>query len=98
MKDVQVISLGGSIVAPDAVNTDFIRRFRDTARRFLDGGEDRKLILVVGGGAPARRYQQAYRDLTDTPDAEEQDWIGINATRLNGRLLKAIFADECSDD
>lgn len=98
MEDVQVISLGGSIVAPDAVDTDFVRRFIETVRRFLAGGKDRKLILVVGGGAPARRYQRAYRELSDDPDGDEQDWIGIYATHLNGRLLRAVFADECSDD
>ena len=85
-------------MAPDAVDTDFVRRFRETAQRFLDGGKDRKLILVVGGGAPARRYQRAYRELMDAPDSKEQDWIGIYATHLNGRLLKAVFAGECSDD
>ena len=85
-------------MAPDAVDTDFVRRFRETALRFLDGGSNRKLILVVGGGAPARRYQQAYRELADAPDAVEQDWIGIYATYLNGRLLKAVFAAECRDD
>jgi uridylate kinase len=98
MEDVQVISLGGSIVAPDAVDTDFLRRFREAALRFLDGGKNRRLILVVGGGAPARRYQKAYRELVDDPDSGEQDWIGIYATHLNGRLLKAVFAEECPDD
>jgi uridylate kinase len=66
-------------------------------RGFLAEDPGRKLILVVGGGGPARTYQRAYRELLgDKPaSAEEADWIGIMATRLNAQLLRALFADLC---
>lgn len=52
--------------------------------------------MVVGGGGPARVYQQAYRNsINDSPSNDEADWIGIMATRLNAQLLKAIFSDIC---
>ena len=92
---IKVISLGGSIVAPDAVDAEYLRGLRLLVRDYLREDSSRKLILVVGGRGPARRYQAAYRQIADHPDNDVQDWIGIAATRLNGELLRGIFADEC---
>jgi uridylate kinase len=55
------------------------------------------IVLVTGGGAPARRYQEAYREIVATPSAHDQDWIGIAATHLNGTLLRSVFSEYCSD-
>jgi len=52
---------------------------------------------VTGGGAPARVYQKAYREIDAAPDDELLDWIGIAATRLNGSLVRAVFRQVCSD-
>ena len=93
---VRVLSVGGSIVVPQQPDESFLRDFASHIRRWLNVSADRKLILVVGGGGPARMYQQAYRKITDnTPSNDEADWIGIMATRLNAQLLKAIFSDIC---
>jgi uridylate kinase len=89
---VKVISLGGSIVAPEWVDTQFLSSLYTTITDYLNTHQDSQLIMVVGGGAPARLYQKAYRTVVDAPDADEQDWIGIAATHLNGQLLKALFA------
>lgn len=95
---VKVISLGGSIVAPDRVDYDFLRDFRSALDEHLAADSARKIILVVGGGAPARDYQRAYRELAgDAVDRDEQDWIGIAATHLNGQLLRAVFRTHCPD-
>jgi uridylate kinase len=59
--------------------------------------EGRRFILVTGGGAPARRYQRAYRDISGETDSEAQDWIGVAATRLNAQLLRGVFAAVCPD-
>ncbi|AEE16890.1 UMP kinase [Treponema brennaborense] len=99
---VKVLSLGGSIVAPDSPDADFLIRFSRMIREWLAEDASRKLILVVGGGGPARTYQKAYRTITEqtgtAPNNEQADWIGITATRLNAQLLKAIFADMCNQD
>ena len=94
---VKVISLGGSIVAPQEVDTGFVKRFVLLIQSYLDGDAHRRLVFVVGGGGPARTYQQAYRSISDDPVETEQDWIGIAATRLNGQLIKAVFHDLCVD-
>lgn len=97
MADIKVISLGGSIVAPDQVDVQFLRRFRSLIVDHLGKQTDRKVILVVGGGGPARAYQNAYREIVDEPSNDQADWIGIGATRLNGQLLAGVFADLCKD-
>ena len=94
---VKVISLGGSIVVPNQVDTDFLKDFVSLVEKYLNENENRKLILVIGGGGPARSYQKAYREIADSPDSELQDWIGIAATRLNGELLKSIFSKYCQN-
>lgn len=93
-----VVSLGGSIVAPDGPDAGFIRNFSALARAWLAEDAARRLILVVGGGGPARAWQKAYRDAVDAPDADAQDWIGIMATRLNAQLVKAALLDLCPQD
>jgi uridylate kinase len=97
MKNIKVLSVGGSIVAPDKVDTVFIKKFKQAILDYLNEDLDRKLVFVVGGGGPARSYQKAYRAIVEEPDTDSQDWIGIMATRLNGELLKGVFADECPD-
>jgi uridylate kinase len=98
MSKIQVISLGGSIIAPDSVDTGFLKGFTACIREYLNTYSDAQLVLVTGGGAPARTYQQAYREIVPSAEGDEQDWIGIAATRLNARLLKAIFHDFCTQD
>jgi uridylate kinase len=92
---VTVISLGGSIVAPGEVDVSFLAEFRSLIGEFLDRDEKRRFILVVGGGGPARVWQNAYREIVSSVQDEEADWIGIMATRLNAQLVKAIMGSWC---
>ncbi len=97
---VTIISLGGSIVAPDGIDADFVRRFVKLITEYLEGHGKRKIILIVGGGAPARRYQAAYRQIRgESADlsSDDQDWIGIMATRLNAELIRACFPGSCKN-
>ena len=98
MEDIKVISLGGSIIAPDKVDTEFLKEFYTEIISYLNRDENRKLIFVTGGGGPARAYQSAYREISNETDAGLQDWIGIMATRLNGQLVKGIFGELCKND
>nr|QQK86838.1 uridylate kinase [Treponema denticola] len=96
---VTVLSVGGSIVAPDKPDFDFLDKFSKTIRNWLLQDSSRKIIMVIGGGAPARDYQNAYRRVCDLRKApaknDEADWIGIMATRLNAQLVRAVFEDLC---
>lgn len=98
----KVLSVGGSIVVPDQPDTDFLSNFISMVKDWLSEDASRKLILVVGGGAPARVYQNAYSEVSKTVGSnsasDAADWIGIMATRLNAQLVKACFGDFCQND
>jgi len=98
MSKFTVLSLGGSIIAPDKVDTEFLINFNKALREYLSEDKERKVIIVCGGGAPARVYQTAFRAISDNKDNNVQDWIGIKATHLNGELVHAIFSDLTDDD
>ncbi len=95
---VTVLSVGGSIVAPDAPDTDFLSSFVSLVKTWLAEDSSRKLILVIGGGGPARAYQKAFKAVSPNGADDSADWIGIMATRLNAQLVKAAFGDLCPAD
>lgn len=90
---LMVLSVGGSIIAPDKVNTDFLKEFKKAIVNYLEEDKERKLIFVCGGGAPARVYQSAYREITLGSNKDSEDWIGIKATYLNAELMRAVFSE-----
>ena len=103
---VTVISLGGSIIAPEGVDGEFLFQFVSLIRELLSADPARRFILVTGGGGPARAWQNAYRDVasrlaapggTDTGN-DAADWIGVMATRLNAQLVKAVMGDYCVEE
>ena len=69
---------------------------------WLDEDKSRRLILVAGGGAPARVYQNAYGEVAGntgvSAESDAADWIGIMATRINAQLVKASFGPYCKND
>ena len=95
---VTVISLGGSIVAPDGVDEKFLKDFTALIGELLTGNEKLRFILVVGGGGPARAWQKAYREISSSPVDEQADWIGVMATRLNAQLVKAVMGEWCTQE
>jgi uridylate kinase len=95
---VTVISLGGSIVAPESADAEFLAAFVGLVREQLAADEKRRFILVVGGGGPARAWQKAYRQVSGGGSDEQADWIGIMATRLNAQLLKAVLGELCPQE
>jgi uridylate kinase len=89
------MSLGGSIVAPGGVDEEYLGRFVSLVNRLLSEDGERRFILVVGGGGPARSWQRAYKNLVPAARDDEADWIGVMATRLNAQLIKALMGDWC---
>jgi len=97
---VTVISLGGSIVAPDSVDAKFLADFAGLVGSLLEEDAARRFVFVVGGGGPARAWQNAYREVASSLGFvdDEADWIGVMATRLNAQLVKAVMAEWCPQD
>lgn len=93
---LQVISLGGSLVAPGGPDEQFISDFVLMIESLLKEEEQRRFIFVVGGGGPARLWQKIYNNICKGKAKSDQaDYIGIMATRLNAQLIKAVFGDLC---
>ncbi len=86
---VFVISLGGSIVVPkNGIDINFLKKFRKFILDKVKLGYE--FIIIVGGGTTNREYIEAANKIAQIK-AEDNDWTGIAATRLNARLLKSIF-------
>ncbi|HLH86753.1 MAG TPA: UMP kinase [Thermoplasmataceae archaeon] len=83
-----VISLGGSIVAPDGLNIEFIERFCNKMK-IMDSS--RKYGIVVGGGSLARSYISSLRPRGVNDNILDE--IGINATRMNALSISAFLED-----
>lgn len=83
-----VISLGGSIVVPSSIDTDFLLTFKKAIDGYLSLHTDERLIFVVGGGAAARNYQNAVKTLNPNVTNDELDRVGIRATHINGEYVR----------
>ncbi len=88
MKDLFVISLGGSLVVPNEIDVKFLKNFKKIIEKEIK--RNKKFIIIVGGGKTARNYQRAAKSLTKVSN-EDLDWLGIHATRINAHLLLTIF-------
>jgi uridylate kinase len=94
-KDKVIISVGGSLVVPTSgVDTTFLSKFNKFIRKQLLAYPDRQFFLIIGGGATARHYRDAGREvLGHELTLDDLDWLGIHATKLNAHLVRTIFRD-----
>lgn len=88
-----ILSLGGSLVVPSQINTEYLRQFREFIVENIAKGWS--FVIIVGGGAPARWYIDAATVvLNNNLTNEDKDWLGIHATRQNAHLIRTIFREE----
>jgi uridylate kinase len=88
-----IISLGGSLIAPPTgLNHQFLKKFRSFILDNLKSDSHSRFFIVTGGGSIARRYIAATDDILPAT-ADDCDWLGIHATRLNAHLLRTILRD-----
>lgn len=76
-------------MAPDKIDTEFIKRFRDLILNYL---AKKKFVICVGGGKIAREYIKALSEFG--ADNNEKDWAGINVTWLNAQVVKNALGDK----
>lgn len=90
-KETVVISVGGSLIVPDQIDTTFLSNLKSyiTNETATTG---RRFVVICGGGKIARRYQEAAGAVSNL-EAEDVDWLGIHATTLNAHLVRTIFRD-----
>lgn len=92
---IKILSIGGSILIPKTgFNIDFLKKFRKLIIDEVKKGQ--KFILVIGGGATCRTYQEALQKI-NTVSIEELDLLGIQATYLNSELVRLFFGSLAFD-
>lgn len=79
-----IISVGGSILFPNGVDTDYLLKLK----KFISG-RDERFVLIIGGGKITREYQSVAKDFGVSN--EDLDWVGIKATHLNAELVRVCF-------
>jgi len=90
-----VIALGGSIVYADDIDIDFLEKFYQFINREVEQGK--RFVVTVGGGKPARSVQKAAGQFGSV-SAEQKDWLGIYASRLNANLIRTIFGKKANPE
>ncbi len=85
-----VISLGGSLIVPDTIDVELLKKFKQFVLESLQAG--RRIVVIAGGGKTTRRYQEAAAAVSTLTD-DDLDWLGIHATRLNAHLIRTILRD-----
>lgn len=94
MEKTIVMSLGGSVIVPDSIDTKFLKSFKKIIEKFINKGY--RFIIYCGGGKISRNYQFAVSKIIRLNN-EDLDWLGIHATRLNAHLIKTMFRDNAED-
>lgn len=87
-----VISFGGSLVVPNGgIDIEYISKFNKFIREKIASGW--RFFIVVGGGATARRYIDAAKQISGKISDWDLDFLGIHTTHLNAHLIRTIFRD-----
>ncbi|WKC58123.1 UMP kinase [Borrelia sp. P9F1] len=94
---LKIISLGGGVINPNKINTEYIRDFRNLIFKWIREDDRRKIILITGGGKTAREYQKSYKQLNPTFENSDLDGIGIMATKLNADFICKSMRPFCLD-
>ena len=82
-----IISLGGSTIVPDKIDITYLKKFR---KALINASKHNSFLIIPGGGATARMYQVAARQITKISN-DDLDWIGISANVMHSHFLRAIF-------
>ncbi len=83
-----IVSIGGSVLAKELQP----EKFKGYATVIKEIGKNHTVLIVTGGGKAAREYIGVARDLGS--DEATCDFIGIDITRLNAKLLIAALGEE----
>jgi len=85
-KKMIVLSLGGSLIVPDKINVNFLKKFKKT---ILSNTRKYKFVIVCGGGSVARKYVNALNEIK--ANYKLQCLSGISITRVNARFMNYFF-------
>lgn len=89
-KQTYILSVGGSLICPGEVDTEFLKKFRALILKKVKQGN--KFFIITGGGKINNRYNEAAQKIAKVSD-NDLDWLGIFATRFNAQLMRVIFGN-----
>lgn len=86
-----VLKIGGSLLYDEdgQVRIDRLREYANSIKSLVKNGHS--LVVVVGGGKPARIFITAARELG--ANEAQCDWLGIKLARNNAELLCAALGE-----
>ena len=90
---IMVISLGGSLIVPEKVDFNFLKRFRSTLQEHY---KNWKFVIVCGGGSIARKYISLLEH--NKKPEKELSMAGIRITRMNALILMELFGKKEAND
>lgn len=85
-----IISLGGSLIVPNEIDTKFVQSFVEMIKTYIAKGF--KFAIITGGGKICRKYNDALKEIVD-PTNTELDWLGISLTRANSEFVRIVFGE-----
>jgi uridylate kinase len=89
---IWVISLGGSRIVPDNVDTVFLEKFK----KLISSHPTHKFVVVTGGGSTARKYIFSLKQMGKKTKVQSLE--GIDVTRLHAEFLTRIFGKIANKD
>jgi uridylate kinase len=87
-----VISLGGSLIVPEDIDSDFLKKFKETILSHVDAGK--RFVIITGGGRTSRKYTDALSVVMEGITTKQLDWLGIYSTRLNAHMLQMAIGED----
>jgi uridylate kinase len=89
-KEYIIISLGGSIIVPEQIDTNLIKNFTEAIKEYVKKGFN--FVIITGGGKTCRNYNDSLKQIVQ-PSSLDLDWMGIASTRLNAEFIRICFGD-----
>ncbi len=89
-REYVVVSVGGSLIVPDEIDTVFLSTFRDLILQKISEGFS--FCIIAGGGKTCRKYQAAAKSVASVSN-EASDWIGVSVNNMHADFLKALFGE-----
>ncbi|MBI3623306.1 UMP kinase [Candidatus Pacearchaeota archaeon] len=91
-KKVVVLSLGGSLIIPEEVNINFLKKFKEVLEK---NSNKYKFVVVCGGGSVARKYIDGLKAAGKS--TMFQAMAGISTTRMNARFMTYLFGKDANE-
>ncbi len=86
-----VLKIGGSLVFKDKIDVDLIK---NVSKQIVSLSKTHEFLIVIGGGAIAREYIGALKDIGK--DDTFLDIVGIEASRLNASLFIGALGEHAA--